>query len=122
MRISDEMYKLVGERLKAIRKEKGISLQELEGRVGGLKKKRSLAKYESGEDHPDYATLELICDALEVDVDKVCDFVPVVRCRDCKSFVMMSDVNGSEIIEIPFCFLREIETEENGYCHMGVRK
>jgi len=119
MRISDAMYKFVGARLRTIRKDRGISLQELEGRVGGLKKKRSLAKYESGEDHPDYATLELICTALGVDVDEVCDFVPVVRCRYCEYYGTIPDDNGGEIKESPFCFLREIETEEDGYCDRG---
>ena len=119
MRISDNMYKLVGGRLRALRLNRGLTLKDLEDLIKGMKKARSLGRYETGEDHPDYATLELICGALGADVDEVCDFVPVVRCRACEHYGTMPDDSDSKIKECPFCFYFEKETEEDGYCFRG---
>jgi len=56
-----------GERLRTLRMDRGLSLQQLAGRIGVTKSMVSF--YESGERLPSYDVLFEICKTLDISVD-----------------------------------------------------
>ncbi|OCN03558.1 hypothetical protein A4S06_05200 [Erysipelotrichaceae bacterium MTC7] len=66
-----ELYKQLGKVLKERRIEKDISLDRLSEAIGGVKTKSTLKRYEDGKSRVDMDTLELICKALDLDIDEL---------------------------------------------------
>jgi len=60
-----ELVKL-GERFKAIRTEKGLSLEEVGKKIG--KDRQSIYKFEHGDFNPTYIYLLQICKGLEIEM------------------------------------------------------
>lgn len=63
-----ELMKL-GERFKAIREEKGMSLQDVAHAIG--KDRQSIHRLEKGLVNPSYLYLKQVCEGLGVEMDEV---------------------------------------------------
>lgn len=78
-----------GERIRAIRKEKGMTQKQVADRCGMADS--AIRKYESGRQNPKLDTLKKIADALEVSIDVLLDIKPLPS-QD------ITDHNGENII------------------------
>ena len=56
----------MGERIKVIREQKGLSLEEVGKRIG--KDRQSIHKLEKGNFNPSYIYLQNLCRGLEIDM------------------------------------------------------
>lgn len=65
-------YENIGDRIKKIRKAKGITQKELAEKLGTSH--QNLSQYESGKRSPKIETIQKIADALDVSVDR---FMPM---------------------------------------------
>ena len=57
---------MIGQRLKQVRLARGLSLDELAARLGGIVTKQALSKYEVGKSQPSSPVLARLAEALEV--------------------------------------------------------
>lgn len=57
----------VNEKIKCIRKEKGLTQKELGDRLGGISQQQ-IGQWETGKANPKYETLQKIASALDVDI------------------------------------------------------
>lgn len=62
----------LGEKIKNIRKSKGITLEALGDMIG--KSKSTMYKYEANAILPDFITILEICNALQINTNELCDF------------------------------------------------
>ncbi|WP_415060880.1 helix-turn-helix domain-containing protein [Flavobacterium sp.] len=67
---SSALYKLIGERLKQRREEKGLSQSDLSNTLNYLKR-ASISNIEKGRQHPPLDTVYKLCDALELDIHSI---------------------------------------------------
>ncbi len=65
----DLLIKKLGERVKSIRLEKGLSLEQV-GKKGG-KDRQSIHRLERGEFNPSYIYLTKICKGLDIDITEL---------------------------------------------------
>ena len=49
---------------------------------------------------------------------EICEYVPVVRCKDCRWY----DKGENVVDSWEYCKLHRHNTEDDGYCHHGERK
>lgn len=119
-RLSDPLYEYVGKQIRKARKEKGYSLQKLSDEIGNIRTNRMLSAYEQGIDRPNYDIYEEIFNALDMDIDTVLSYIPIVRCKDCGHCVHLPDDNGTDQKEQPYCLRWDGVTTENDYCSHGV--
>lgn len=66
----------IGENIKHIRKEKGLTQRELGIRLGGISQQQ-IGQWENGDKNPKLETLQKIADALEVPLIQIMDFIPL---------------------------------------------
>lgn len=62
----------LGEKIKNVRKSKGLTLEEFGEMIG--KSKSTIYKYEENQVLPDFITLLDICNKLNITINKLCDF------------------------------------------------
>lgn len=67
---SSALYKLLGERLKVRREEKGLSQTDLSNILKDLKR-ASISNIEKGRQHPPLDTVYKLCDALQLDIHSI---------------------------------------------------
>lgn len=98
----------VGEKIKKIRKEKGMSQKELSGKLGTTP--QNLAQYENGKRNPKFESLRKIADVLEVDV---MEFVKEQQSNETTSKMKKSDSdrNWKDITSVSFS-IGEYTTDE----------
>ena len=65
------LYKELGKQLKAARLAKGWSLQDVSDKIGGIKTRQTIMRYENGETRPDINTIKALCNVLGLDPDAV---------------------------------------------------
>ena len=70
LNFSSALYKLLGERLKVRREEKGLSQSDLSNILKGLKR-ASISNIEKGRQHAPLDTVYKLCDALELDIHSI---------------------------------------------------
>ena len=63
----------VGEILREERRKRKLSLQDLSDKIGGVKSKQSLMRYENGQNKIDKGTLEAVCRVLALDPQEIKD-------------------------------------------------
>lgn len=68
----DLSYYNLGETIKNIRKNKGITLEEFGDKIG--KTKSTMYKYESGDIIPDFITIIEMCNVLNININQLCNF------------------------------------------------
>lgn len=71
MKMDKELFEHVGKQIRHAREKKEWSLQDLSDRIGGYKSKQTLMRYERGEIRMDEPTFEKICNALDLNPDRV---------------------------------------------------
>jgi len=67
-----EVLKKLGERVKSIRINKGLTLEEVGNRIG--KDRQSIHRLENGGFNPSHIYLLDICKGLEIDIKELFDF------------------------------------------------
>ena len=66
-----EVLKKLGEKIKSVRVQKGLTLEEVGNRIG--KDRQSIHRLEKGEFNPSYIYLLEICRGLEVELSEILD-------------------------------------------------
>jgi putative transcriptional regulator len=61
-----QLLKQLGEKIKLVRKQKGLTLEEVGNRIG--KDRQSIHRLENGEFNPSYVYLIEVCKGLEIDI------------------------------------------------------
>lgn len=84
--------RLVGERIQQLRKRKGLSQDELSGRIGIDTK--SLSRLERGAHYPSLETLERIRIALGVELKDFFDFKPHPSAEEMRDFLIRAANNA----------------------------
>jgi transcriptional regulator with XRE-family HTH domain len=87
-----EAKRLVGERVQLLRKRKGLSQDELSGRIGIDTK--SLSRLERGVHYPSLETLERIRIELEVELKDFFDFAPRPSAEEMRDFLIRAASNA----------------------------
>lgn len=64
-----KLLKVLGEKVKSIRKEKGLTLEDVALTVG--KDRQSIHKLEKGSFNPSYLYLYDVCKGLEIDISEL---------------------------------------------------
>lgn len=64
-----ETLKRLGEHIKSIRVEKGLTLEEVGNRIG--KDRQSIHRLEKGQFNPSYLYLVEVCRGLEIDISEI---------------------------------------------------
>lgn len=72
-KIDNELYKNIGLQLKKAREAKKMSLDTLCERIGQIKTKSTLKRYEDGESRIELDILQLICEKLDVNYKEIID-------------------------------------------------
>ena len=67
-----EKLKKLGERLKSLRNEKGLTLKELAYSID--KDPQNISRIEMGDVNPGYLFLLSLCEGLEIDIKELVDF------------------------------------------------
>lgn len=67
-----ELLKRLGERVNSIRKEKGLTLEQVSFVVG--KDRQSIHKLEKGNFNPSYLYLLDVCKGLDINITELLDF------------------------------------------------
>ncbi len=65
------LYKQIGSIIKRERINQNISLDQLVSKIGNLKTKSSIKRYEDGKSRIDIETLTIICSALSINVNEL---------------------------------------------------
>lgn len=65
------LYKRIGSIIKRERINQNISLDQLVSKIGNLKTKSSIKRYEDGKSRIDIETLTIICSALSINVNEL---------------------------------------------------
>lgn len=65
------LYKQIGSIIKRERIKQNISLDQLVSKIGNLKTKSSIKRYEDGKSRIDIETLTIICSALSINVNEL---------------------------------------------------
>ena len=104
-----------GERIKKLRKEKGMTQKELAKKLGFSPS--HLGQYENGYRNPKPSTVKKIADALEVPVSKIIGMVP----EETETEKILSDILAiqKELEKIDDYFDELIEKLERYYLHLS---
>jgi len=65
----EKLLKKLGERVKNIREEKGMSLQDLANKID--KDRQSIHRVEAGQINPTFLYLMEVCEGLEIDISEL---------------------------------------------------
>lgn len=87
-----------GERLRKLRKQRGLSQNELSKHIGISKS--SVNMYERGEREPSFETLEAIADYFNVDMDFLLGRSPIYRIQENLNLEKLSVSARQQLIEI----------------------
>lgn len=85
--------RLVGERVQCLRKRKGLSQEELAGKIGIDTK--SLSRLERGAHYPSMETLERIRAELDVELRDFFDFDPLPSAEEMRDYIIRA-ANGAD--------------------------
>ena len=106
---------MLGEKLKKIRKENKISLEELSSifaeKYNSGTSKATLSRWENGKQLPDLNSLKMYCDYCGLSMDYLCGYSDIpIRIKEPTIKELRENLNTSELIELDMLITLNLNT------------
>lgn len=106
---------MLGEKLKKIRKENKISLEELSSifaeKYNSGTSKATLSRWENGKQLPDLNSLKMYCDYFGLSMDYLCGYSDIpIRIKEPTIKELRENLNTSELIELDMLITLNLNT------------
>lgn len=106
---------MLGEKLKKIRKENKISLEELSSifaeKYNSGTSKATLSRWENGKQLPDLNSLKMYCDYFGLSMDYLCGYSDIpIRIKEPTVKELRENLNTSELIELDMLITLNLNT------------
>ena len=104
---------MLNENLKAIRKSKGLSQQELAIRLNVVR--QTISKWELGKSVPDEASLFLLCQCLEIDLGEKNVLKKYITDKQSLFLIILAVMFSPAVIGIRYCLFKMGKLEDKKF-------